>query len=97
MKKLKASQFDRARDFIFTKARWLEMRLFEFHFDQNSNSSPQVVKELKRFQNPDSGLACSLGRISITRTIVKIVMVPGRQPVRVVSPFLSTRVDMRDP
>jgi hypothetical protein len=60
MKKLNASQFDQARNFLLSEARRLEMRLFEFHFDQNSSSQGKVFKELKNYQNPDGGFGRAL-------------------------------------
>ena len=60
MKKLNVSQFDRAKDFLRTKARCLERKLFAYHFDGIRGTRQEVIRELKNYQNPDGGFGRAL-------------------------------------
>ena len=51
--KLSREKFARARDFIKERARPLEARLFDFHFE--GGSAGAVLDALAAFQNPDGG------------------------------------------
>jgi hypothetical protein len=58
MKKLSREAFDRARDFIKTRARPLDRALFEYRFEEAP--ADRVTAELASFQNDDSGFGRAL-------------------------------------
>ncbi|WP_188456350.1 hypothetical protein [Virgibacillus oceani] len=51
--KLSREQFNLAKNFIKTQARYIDKALFDFHFE--SGDPEEVAKELKKFQNNDGG------------------------------------------
>ncbi len=51
--KLSKDAFSRAKEFIYSNARKLDVRLFEHHFKDGSKDD--VLQELKKYQNPDGG------------------------------------------
>lgn len=53
MKKLTRQGFNKAADFIKTKARFLENKMFSFYFENGSRE--EVLAELALFQNSDGG------------------------------------------
>jgi hypothetical protein len=53
MMKLSREGFEQARSFIQSKARTIEQRLFEFHFEDSSLDT--VLKTLAQYQNDDGG------------------------------------------
>lgn len=58
MKKLTKEQFDRARDFIKTQARPLEIAIFDLEFE--TGSVDDGLAQLVKFQNPDGGFGQAL-------------------------------------
>lgn len=58
MLKFSTEQFDRARSFIFSKARGLERAMFSYDFEGGALND--VVSELQNFQNSDGGFGHGL-------------------------------------
>lgn len=58
MKQLTREAFDRARQFLKTRARPLDWALFEYRFEDGP--AEQVIEELARFQNDDGGFGHAL-------------------------------------
>lgn len=58
MKKLSPASFNRARDFLRSKARPLEQALFDVEFEDGSLNA--ILSQLERFQNPDGGFGRAL-------------------------------------
>ncbi|SDX97439.1 hypothetical protein SAMN05421736_10149 [Evansella caseinilytica] len=54
MKKLSHKQYQKAVDFIMTKARPIDRALFEYHFQNGSGEA--VLDTLSKFQNKDGGV-----------------------------------------
>ena len=51
--KLSKDAFSRAEDFIYSNARKLDARLFEYHFKEASKD--ELLEELRKYQNSDGG------------------------------------------
>jgi hypothetical protein len=60
MKVLSETSFNRAKTFLMTQARKLELSLFEFHFNGGKDSRAAVIEVLRGYQNPDGGFGRAL-------------------------------------
>lgn len=58
MPKLSTDPYNRAKNFILTKARKLERAMFEYEFETGPKES--VLAELRAYQNPDGGFGNAL-------------------------------------
>jgi hypothetical protein len=60
MMELDEAAFDKARTFLASSARGLELSLFMYHFERTEDSRRRVIEELASFQNPDGGFGNAL-------------------------------------
>ena len=95
---LSAAAFARARRFVATKARPLELARLRFHFD--SAPAVAVLAELQKFQNADGGfgkalepdLRASESSALATSVAFQIIREVGRAPSENMALPLSRRI-----